>query len=114
MLVIRLLLGVFLLFLVPETAFGHGLGHHGHGTAASGIQTETTRPADETPVPGRHRHDESVSFHCAVSASCAPLFLLSGGSALPGMAPAHASWQIAGDTLHRGPIIERDPPVPRV
>jgi hypothetical protein len=110
----RLLFGLLFIVLLSGPAFAHGAGHVSHGGAPRAAATEVTDPGDEAPGPPGHRHDASVSFHCGVSASCAPLFLLSGGSALPLIAPGHMAWRIAADTLRRNPVLERDPPVPRV
>lgn len=111
----RLLFGLLLLVLVSGPAFGHGLGDHGNGGTPVAAATQEADSGDETPAPARHRRDPSGSFHhCAVSASCGPLFLFSGASALPELTADHSGWQIAGDVLHRGSVPERDPPVPRV
>lgn len=109
----RLFFGLLFFFLVSGPAFGHGLGHQGHGGAAEPAVTHAVDRGADVPGPDRHRHDGSGSFHCAVSASCAPLFLLSGGGALAGTAPIHMSWPIAREAMRRGSVVERDPPVPR-
>jgi hypothetical protein len=111
--VTRLFLGVLFLVLLSGPAFAHGAGHAGHGGRPDAAATEMTVPGDEAPGPLHHRHDASVSFHCAVSASCAPLFLPAGDSAVLPTVPARAGWRITGDASRRSPVLERDPPVPR-
>jgi hypothetical protein len=109
----RLLFGLLFIVLLSGPAFAHGAGHVSHGGAPRAAATEVTDPGDEAPGPPGHRHDASVSFHCGVSASCAPLFLPSGVSALLPTVPAWTGWRITGDVSRRSPVFERDPPVPR-
>lgn len=111
--VTRLLFGLLFFVLLSGPTFGHGLDHSDHGGSPGPAATEVADPGDEAPGPARQRHDVSGSFHCAVSASCAPLFLPSGVGALLPAVPARAGWRITGDAWRRSPVLERDPPVPR-